>query len=313
MMYASVRSLVIGTSLAVGIVAASLLALAVFREDLFEVFTAGKEPRLLFDPSDAEQVELLRRTFGVAHNSGDSLVATRRALRAGADVIEVDVVSLRGELYAGHDPPLPLVGPRVFRGPRLEEVWVVARAADYVKLDLKESSPPYLRAVASFLNREKAERVIVSSRDLASLEFLARELPQAILLLSVPSASRLAALRTDTRALEVIDGVTLRHTLLDEESARWFEERGLLVFVWTVNDFARVAELARQGVDGVTTDNLAILTFLGANRPDERVLVSRRVAGATGDEFEGRSLRPRTRARRRAGGPRRGASPFSRR
>lgn len=282
------RRLVVGTSLAVTVLAVALLALAIFREDLFEIFTSGKEPRLFFDPNDAEQVELLRRTFGVAHNSGDSLAAARRALRAGADVIEVDVVSLGGELYAGHDSPLPLVGPRVFRGPRLAEVWEIARAADYVKLDLKESSPQYLSAVVAFLREREAERVIVSSRELASLEFLARELPHVVLLLSVPTASRLEALRADTRALAVIDGVTLRHTLLDEDSARWFEERGLLVFVWTVNDFSRVAALVRGGVDGVTTDNLAILTFLGANRPDERVLVSRRVAGATSDGFEGR-------------------------
>ena len=73
--------------------------------------------------------------LGVAHNSGDSRGATRKALAMGP------TSSRRTTLYAGHDPPLPLIGRRFFRGPKLEEIWLEADAAEAIKLDLKESTP----------------------------------------------------------------------------------------------------------------------------------------------------------------------------
>lgn len=61
--------------------------------------------------------------------------------RYGADVVEADVILVNSTLYAGHDPPLPLIGRRFFRGPKLEEIWLEADAAEAIKLDLKESTP----------------------------------------------------------------------------------------------------------------------------------------------------------------------------
>ena len=42
----------------------------------------------------------------------------------------------------------------------------------------------------------------------------------------------------------------------------WLHEQHLLVLAWTVNDVHRLNALVRDGVDGVTTANLAILQAL---------------------------------------------------
>jgi hypothetical protein len=44
-----------------------------------------------------------QRVLGVAHNLG----TLAKALRYGADVIEIDVISARGRLVAGREQPLP--------------------------------------------------------------------------------------------------------------------------------------------------------------------------------------------------------------
>jgi hypothetical protein len=88
-----------------------------------ERFTAGKQPALFAGERDDDLLDDYATVFGVAHNSGDSTQATRQALDHGADVIEVDVVSVERRLYAGHDRPLPGISPRFFRGPPLEEIW----------------------------------------------------------------------------------------------------------------------------------------------------------------------------------------------
>ena len=48
--------------------------------------------------------------FAVAHNSGDDVRATLDAVAAGADVIEVDVIALDGQLYAAHAAPPIWIG-----------------------------------------------------------------------------------------------------------------------------------------------------------------------------------------------------------
>src|SRR5215475_2162718 len=63
------------------------------------------------------------RVLGVAHNAGNNLETLTKALRYGADVIEIDVISARGQLVAGRNQPLPRLARRVFRGPTLAESW----------------------------------------------------------------------------------------------------------------------------------------------------------------------------------------------
>lgn len=255
-----------------------------------EEWTTGLQPTLFQGAIDPELLTFSEpayaTVFGVAHNSGDSVQATLEALTYGADVIEIDVVEIDGTLYSAHSSPLPFVGKEWFRGPRLETIWTAAFGAEAVSLDLKESSPSYVRLIGEFLaTRAPYRKVIVTGREIRVLETLRQQAPDAVYLLSVPNRAFLdRELRTNAAARGTIDGVTIRESALDDETIAWLGEQGLLVFAWTVNDLERVNELIALGVDGITTDNIAILTLLGGQERGERELVQSPPSGGDGAE-----------------------------
>lgn len=245
----------------------SLLGKMVIDPNGSEEFTVGRRPSQYYELFDNEQRVFLDSTYdevlGVAHNSGASIEATLEAIIFGADAIEVDVVSVGNQLYAGHSPPLPYIGDRFFRGSPLERVWTASYRASTMKLDLKETSPEYVSLVADFLVSRPIDRdIIVASRSPSVLTALRELAPDTILLLSVPDEATLSELRTNVALIEVIDGVTARESVLTAEHALWLQDRGLGVYAWTVNDIERVNELVALGVDGITTDNLALVALL---------------------------------------------------
>jgi glycerophosphoryl diester phosphodiesterase len=109
----------------------------------------------------------------------------------------------------------------------------------------------------------------VASRSPESLVTLRERAPDAILLLSVPNDDVLDALKTNEALKQTIDGVTVRESVIDATAMSWLSEGDLLVFAWTVNDLDRVNTLIQLGVDGITTENLAILTLLGEQPSNE--------------------------------------------
>lgn len=254
-----------------------LLAYFVVNPEGAEEWTVGRRPNQYFtdiDPdAQAYSTAAYGAVFGVAHNSGGSIEATLEARINGADLIEVDVVVIDGVLYSAHTTPLPFLGQRWFRGPRLDRVWAASFGADAVMLDLKDSSPHYVQLVGDFLEaRPPTRQVIVSSRSPWVLQLLRVRAPEAILLLSVPHDAALRAMQNNEPLLETIDGITVRHTALDADHAAWLADQGLLVFAWTVEDLERVNELMRLGVDGITSDNLAIVNLFAGGTGDEREL-----------------------------------------
>lgn len=54
-------------------------------------------------------------------------------------------------------------------------------------------------------------------------------------------------------------GLMANHRYIDATAVRYAHTRGLSVYCWTVNDPQRMAELARMGVDGITTDHPDLL------------------------------------------------------
>ncbi|HVQ93836.1 MAG TPA: glycerophosphodiester phosphodiesterase [Mycobacteriales bacterium] len=59
------------------------------------------------------------------------------------------------------------------------------------------------------------------------------------------------------------DGVTVRHTLLDDRTIERLRRHTGQVVAWTVNDPARAARLAATGVAGITSDNPEVFRRLG--------------------------------------------------
>jgi hypothetical protein len=288
-----------------------MLATLILDPDGAEEYTVSRRPTLFYQVDEPSQRifpdDIYEEVIGSAHNSGGRVEATLQALIFGADVIEADVVEVDGELYTAHTPPLPFLGPRFFRGPSLETIWTAAWRADAFKLDLKESSPEYIALVGAFIEpRSRGRDIIVSSRSPQALQTLHERVPEAILLLSVPDTGTFAALQDDERLLEALDGVTVRHTVIDQEMVRWMDARGKLVFAWTVNDLERANELIRLGVDGITTENLALLSLFGGTAQELPAPGSPVSAGSGPPGSRWRARRRSAPAAPRQGAPRSG-------
>jgi hypothetical protein len=250
-----------------------LLGMFAMNPDGMEEYTIGRRPSTFLRTFDLEDRifpdEMYEEILGVGHNSGGRIEATIESLIFGADVIEVDVVAVDGVLYSAHTPPLPFIGPHFFRGPSLEQVWTASYRASAFKLDLKETSPEYVELVARFLNSRQPDRqLIAASRSPVVLAALRARAPETTLLLSVSDTDALESLQASTGLQMLIDGVTIRASILDTETMLWLKEHDLLVIAWTVNDIERVNQLVYLGVDGITTDNLAILSLLGGRIAD---------------------------------------------
>lgn len=268
----SVHALIVVVSATVLAAGLALLVVFIAFSDGAEEFTSGRRPTQFYQQLGDDLLDDYASVFGVAHNSGDSVKATREALKYGADVIEIDVVSVNNRLYAAHTSPLPLIGNRFFRGPTLAEVWDAAAEADVIKLDLKESSPRFLSMLFDFLAERDDHQIIVSTRSIEALRAFRERAPRVIRLLSVSTSGHLRSLQSDGALVALIDGVSIRHSLLNKETAAWLKERRLIILAWTVNDAQRMNELVGYGVDAITTDNLAIMELLGGQERGEALL-----------------------------------------
>jgi glycerophosphoryl diester phosphodiesterase len=204
-----------------------------------------------------------RRVLGVAHNAGNNGETLARALRYGADVIEIDVISARGRLVAGRDQPWSWLARQLFRGPTLADAWDQAAPANMVKLDLKQTDHQFLDSLVAFLKpRVASRRVMISSTDEAALRYLHARLPDVTLLFSVGSPDAVHRLTSDAAFDAAIGGASVYQGLVDPGLVAWMHRRNLLVLAWTVNDSERLNQLVRMDVDGITTANLAVLRVL---------------------------------------------------
>lgn len=262
--------------LAIVVIAGSggMLAWFLVEDQVAERYTSGERPYLFTGIFEGEPLEGEEEVFVIAHNAGDSLATTRQALRHGADIIEIDVVPLAGDLYAGHSVPLRVVGPRVFRGPRVETVFRASAEADAIALDLKDNAPWFIDRLVELLNSDVAadRAVIVSTRDADVLRRLAVEAPRAYRILSIGYQEQLDVLQASEDLTALVDGVGIRHTLVDTESSEWLRDNNLLIIAWTVNDVRRAAELIDLGARVITTDNLAIIEAIGGRERREVLL-----------------------------------------
>ena len=207
---------------------------------------------------------------------GNTAESFEAALESGVDVIEFDVLSLRdGRLVLAHDykdagrrEPLTLQeGLDHFAGEAYSEVELI--------VDLK--LPGYEREVVEGLDeRGLAERALVSSQYLESLETLRELAPELTRGWSVPKVKRdytrgwlalpayavLQVLRVrlpgQAAALMRAGGcqALMAHwRLVTPRLLRAVRDAGGQLYVWTVDDPARIRQLAALGVDGVITND----------------------------------------------------------
>jgi glycerophosphoryl diester phosphodiesterase len=195
------------------------------------------------------------------------------ALERGADGVELDVRrTADGALALCHDPELPGLGPVAALGvsdlpdevPLLEAV-LDAMAGRLVNIEVKnlphevgfDPEEMTVRAVAGLLAvRGYRDRVVVSSFSVATLRVLQEVEPE------VPAGWLTTAAYDQRRALDRVveegwQALHPRHETVDAALVQAARAAGVAINVWTVNDGARVRELAQLGVDAIITDDVS--------------------------------------------------------
>ena len=186
----------------------------------------------------------------------NTLAAFRRAIEFGADYVELDVHATRdGRLVVAHDRPRPSGAY-----PTLEEVLEVAAGRIGVMVELKH---PY-----------RYRRYDVVGRTLELVD------DDAVIISFEPGALRVVRrLRPGMRTIQHVGfGVTIRRATgawavgfsnerVTPRAIARAQAAGFATTVYTVNEAARMLELASLGVSGIFTDRPDLALRALARRP----------------------------------------------
>jgi glycerophosphoryl diester phosphodiesterase len=216
---------------------------------------------------------------------GNTYASFDAALAAGVDMIEFDVLpEKRGDrLLLAHD-----YEDAARRSPHTLEEGLAHLASEPftgIELDVDLKLPGYeLRVLEALRAYEVLDRALISSQYRSSLAIIRAAEPDVRLGWSVPKLRRdpfrsrttaLAALPVALFARMILprkaqaavnaglcDGLMVHWRLVTSRLVRRVREAGGEVYVWTVDDLARVQELEALGVTGVITNDPRVFTAL---------------------------------------------------
>lgn len=214
------------------------------------------------------------RPFLVAHRAGNCLAELRATELLGTELVEADIRLYLGRLEVRHlrtVGPLPIVWDRWQlaaawrRRLQLPELLDATVPETELVLDLKGSrvqvAVKTLEAIRPFLG---ARRFTVCARAWPLLESFAG-LPVRRLH-SIGTESELRRF-LERFAASRLEGVSIHERLLRPDTVAPLRSIADVVLTWTVNRPARARELARLGVDGIVTDDVATLSQPGVLAP----------------------------------------------
>lgn len=206
--------------------------------------------------------------LSVAHRTPADRAEVLALTFAGAQVFEVDVRLLRGQLAVTHYQPVHRRLPKVQRdnwrvrvgapaAPGLADVIALIPQECEIMLDLKDDSGPAAMTLAEALNGENLDlgRLHASSKHWSSLQILADQGWRTWR--TVHTRARLGELLA--AGLQGAWAATVRHSLLRPPGkAEAIVARCGRVLAWTVNDPGRAQTLLGRGLSGITTDSPAV-------------------------------------------------------
>lgn len=208
------------------------------------------------------------------HEPENTLRSVQKALELGAEGIEVDVYLADGRLMVIHDDTLDRTttgkGPVTEKSfeylrsldagqgeriPTLEEVFDVVNRRAVINVELKgpHTAAPVVDLIKKRLqtNGWQIENFLVSSFDHPQIQVAKKLLPEVrigALIEKVPTGLAAFAERMGAWSLHPSKRCVTPELVADAH------QRGLKVFVYTVNRPSEIAKMAALGADGVFTD-----------------------------------------------------------
>lgn len=212
------------------------------------------------------------RPLIIAHGAGNDRRQLLAALRAGVDMVEVDVWRHRGRLVARHEHGLgflPLVYDKWYvkvalgRPLTLADVMLIAKGSTRLLLDLKGDGDDFLTDLLALIQDQGlVQEVAVSSQRWKLLEQARERLPELAVCYTIDSRGQLAALKDLLAGGRAPPAVSIRHLHLSQGLIRVLKGNDVAILAWTVDEPGRAQELVGWGVDGIISDSLPLLLSL---------------------------------------------------
>jgi glycerophosphoryl diester phosphodiesterase len=204
----------------------------------------------------------------------NTIEAFVEARRLGADGVELDVRrSADGALVVHHDPDVPGLGPIVELTvaripPDLPLLEAALMACDPLEVNIEIKNLPHegdydaadtvaARVAHLVVELDLARRVIVSSFNLATVDAVRRAEPDLATGWLTPSLSD-AGRALVTAAEHGHTALHPHHSGVTQPLVAEAHRLGLAVNTWTVDDPARMVELAAWGTDAVITNTVDV-------------------------------------------------------
>lgn len=227
----------------------------------------------------------------------ETLPAFEHALMVGADVLEFDVhATADGVLVAMHDDTVDRTtdgvgaikamsfdalrvldagyrftpdGGQTFphRGagivvPTVDEI-LAQFPEQYFLIELKQSSPPIVEPLLALLEQHRAlDRVVLASFDADTIAAVRAAAPEVMTALSLLEWAEFTTSLGDDSYSPPAKFVQPPANQTSPQVVAFAHQSGQKVHPWTVNDAATMNELIARGVDGIMTDDPALLAGL---------------------------------------------------
>ena len=229
----------------------------------------------------------------IAHAYGNSRAALRRALAADIDMIEADIWYRGGDVYVHHArrlSPLPLLADKKTPGhplPRpafpvwpgywvwphinplkLNELLRIVDGRKRLLLDVKGRynggrSADFARAIARRVREHQAAAwAVVCGQTYPILNALRRADDEIEVRYSLEKPPQWESLVRKMNKHERVRQVCISQHFIDGEKARVLEQKGVNVYVWTIDDPKAARHLVEQGADGIISNDLDLLENL---------------------------------------------------
>jgi glycerophosphoryl diester phosphodiesterase len=229
----------------------------------------------------------------IAHAYGNSRAALHRALAADVDMIEVDIWYRGGDVYAHHArrlSPLPLLADKKMPGhplPRpafpvwpgywawpdinpltLSELLEIVGGSKRLLLDVKGRyeggrSTDFAGAIARQVHAHKASSwAVVCGQTYPVLNALRRAGDEIEVRYSLEKPHQWESFVRKMKVHQSVRQACISRHFIDDEKAGILERNGVNVYVWTVDDPADARHWVERGVDGVISNDLALLQNL---------------------------------------------------